>query len=107
MQDYFYPSTFSAEVAKFAFLCRSRMVLVGENFKQGRKSTICPLCKNVSESDSQQHLMICANLKLSYVVDENIPNYEDLFSKSLEKKMIIVEILRKNLNERTKILNQI
>ena len=83
------------------------MVLVGENFKQGRKTTICPLCKNVSESDSQQHLMKCEKLNLSYVEDEIVPDYQDLFSKSLEKKMIIVEILRKNLNERTKILNQI
>ena len=50
--------------------------------------------------------MKCEKLNLSYVVDEIVPDYEDLFSKSLEKRMIIVEILRTNLKERTKILNQ-
>ena len=35
MQDYLMPSSFSAEVAKFAFQCRSRMLNVGANYKEG------------------------------------------------------------------------
>ena len=106
IQDYLLPSSVSAEAAKFAFLCRSRMVQVGETFKQGRNSTVCPLCKNDSESDSQQHLMKCVKLNQNDVVDEYIPAYDDLFSRNLEKKRIIVEILRKKLKERKKILDQ-
>ena len=106
MQDYLMPSIFSPDVAKFTFLCRSRMVQVGENFKQGRKTTICPICKITSEIDSQPLLMKCSKLNVNYVVYENVPKYQDLFSKSLQKKLIMVEILRKHFQERTKFLNK-
>ena len=50
--------------------------------------------------------MKCVKLNQNDIVDEYIPAYDDLFSRNLEKKMIIVEILRKNLKERNKILDQ-
>ena len=50
--------------------------------------------------------MKCVKLNQNDIVDEHIPAYDDLFSRNLEKKMIIVEILRKNLKERKKILDQ-
>ena len=61
MQDYLVPSNISQEVAKFTFLCRTRMLPVGANFKQGgkTKNPFCPVCKIVTEYDYQTHLMWC------------------------------------------------
>ena len=50
-----------------------------------RKTTICPICKITSEIDSQPHLMKCSKLNVNYVVDENVPKYQDLFSKVYRK----------------------
>ena len=107
MQDYFKPDTFSADLAKFTFLCRSRMLLVGENFKHGQQDiTICPLCNITTELDSQQHLLLCVKLNANNIVDENPPKYEDLFCQSSKKMRKVTEFLKVNFKKRTKLLNQ-
>ena len=107
MQDYLSPSRLSPEVAKFTFLCRSRMVQVGANFKKGKKvNPLCPLCKINSEYDYQPHLMTCTKLNVNTLAKEKIPQYDDLFSKNLEKKLTDVHLLKKKFQERNRILNQ-
>ena len=107
MQDYLAPSRLSPEVAKFTFLCRSRMVQVGANFKKGKKvNPVCPLCKINSEYDSQPHLMTCTKLNVNTLAKEKIPQYDNLLSKNLEKKLTVVHLLKKNFQERKRILSQ-
>ena len=105
MQDYLEPSIFSADLAKFTFLCRSRMLAVGENYKQGQEITTCPVCNLPSELDSQFHLLECSKLNTSNIVDNILPAYEDLFSPNTEKKQIVAKILKCNYTKRMKLMN--
>ena len=79
---------------------------VGENYKQGQDITICPLCNITTEFDSQQHLLLCVKLNVNNIVDENSPQYDDLFSQSTRKIRIVAEFLKRNYEKRTKLLNQ-
>ena len=106
MQDYLEPSIFSADLAKFTFQCRSRMLAVGENFKQGKNTTICPLCNGLSELDSQSHLLQCTKLNSSNIVDKVTPIYEDLFSQDIKKRQAVAEFLKRNYTKRSRLLNQ-
>ena len=106
MQDYLEPSIFSADLAKFTFQCRTRMLTVGENYKNGQNVTICPLCNDPSELDSQLHLMKCTKINTNNIVDKNSPVYEDLFSQNTEKKLIVSEYLKRNFMKRMKLINQ-
>ena len=107
MQDYLKPSIFSSDLAKFTFLCRSRMLLVGENYKHGQNVTTCPLCNDHSKSDSQLHLLKCSKLNISNIVDKRAPDYEDLFCQNTTKKHTVAEFLKQNFTKRTKlIINQ-
>ena len=45
IQDYLKSPDITPDLAKFTFLCRSRIINVGANYKQGKKNPICPLCK--------------------------------------------------------------
>ena len=108
MQDYLMPSNFTADVARFAFLCRTRMVNVGANFKEGGKikNPTCPVCKNPTEYDSQLHLMLCQTLNVNIVAGQKIPTYDDLFGKNLENRILVVQLLRRNYQKRNKLINQ-
>ena len=106
MQDYLVPSNIPTEVAKFTFLCRSRMLQVGANFKKGgKKDPTCPVCKIGTEYDSQPHLMVCTKLSVHTLVNQ-IPQYDELFGRNLDQKLAIVHILKRNLEERNKILKE-
>ena len=70
------------------------------NFKGKHSNTICPLCRK--KEDSQQHLLVCEELqeknKSSIIL--SLPNYDDLFGNTLEKKAEIFRILQKQFVER-------
>ena len=105
MQDYLVPSNISTEVAKFTFLCRSRMLPVGANFKKGgNKNPTCPVCKS-TEYDSQPHLMLCTRLSVNTLADQ-IPQYDNLFGENLDQKLAVVHLLKRNLEERNRILKE-
>ena len=87
MQEYCLPNKMSTQLAKFAFLARTRMIPVGANFKAGNPFPKCPLCK--VESDSQKHLLFCPKLTNENAVCQEIFQYDDLFSKNLEKQIAI------------------
>ena len=108
MQDYLMPSSFSAEVAKFAFQCRSRMINVGANYKEGgkKKFSTCPVCKVTTEYDSQQHLMWCKAVYVNIVTGQTTPIYDDLFGENLEKRMQIVNFLQRNYLKRKQLIKQ-
>ena len=60
MQEYMMSPSIPADLAKFTFMSRSRMLAVRANFKQG----VCPVCK--VETDTQNYLVVCDDLNLIY-----------------------------------------
>ena len=103
IQDYLQSPSIAPDLAKFTFLARSRMIDVGANFKEGRTNPLCPLCQ---ESDTQSHLMSCSKLNVNVVTNQTMPEYSDLFSTSLVKKMAVVKVLRENFRKRKKLTEQ-
>ena len=99
LQRYFLPNQIDAQLAKFSFLCRTRMLKVGANYKAGNPNPQCPLCKN--NYDSQNHLLSCPELVGDKVCQE-VPEYNDLFGENLEKMMTIVKCLKQNYKRREK-----
>ena len=81
-------------LAKFTFLCRTRIVQVGANFKGGNKFTVCPLCK--VQYDCQKHLHDYTKLTDANTICGEVPQYDDLFSKDLTKMLIVVQIQKTN-----------
>ena len=102
MQDYFYPNQMPTQIAKFTFLCRSRMVNVGANFKAGNSRPLCPLCK--VDYDSQNHLLVCPKLNENNSMCQNISRYDDLFCENLSKKIAVVRIISEKFKTRTKLI---
>ena len=94
MQDYLASLSISPDLARFSFMCRSRMVEVGANYKQVVKYPICPVCKIDTEYDSQYHLMLCTRLNENVVSSYNIPEYDVLFKPDFDKKMAVVKVLK-------------
>ena len=105
LQDYLKPSRINPDLAKFTFLCRSRMLAVGANFKEGAKNPSCPLCDN-SEYDSQNHLLFCDKINVNVVNKQTMFHYDDLFKPELDKKIIVARVLRENFQKRKRILEQ-
>ena len=104
MQEHFLPNKMSTQLAKFTFLARTRMIPVGANFKAGNPFPKCPLCK--VEYDSQKHLLFCPKLTEENTVCQDIFNYDDLFGKNLQKKIVITSKLHENLQKRKKLMNK-
>ena len=104
MQEYFLPNKMSTQQAKFAFLARTRMIPVGANFKAGNPFPKCPLCK--VEYDSQKHLLFCPKLTNENTVCQEIFQYDDLFSKNLEKQITITSKLHENLKKRKNLMKK-
>ena len=106
MQEYLMSPNITADLAKFTFMCRSRMVAVGANYKQGVDNPVCPVCKVETEFDTQKHLMLCTRLNQNLVTSENLPDYLDLFKSDVEKQVTVAKLLKENLKKRTKILEK-
>ena len=104
MQNHFYQNQMSVQLSKFTFLCRSRMLNVGANFKAGNARPICPLCK--ADYDSQNHLLVCPKLNDKNAISQSIPSYDDLFCENLRKKIAVVRILFEKFQIRKKLINE-
>ena len=104
MQEYMMSPSIPADLAKFTFMSRSRMLAVGANFKQGVDNPVCPICK--VEPDTQNHLMVCEDLNLNLVTTKDVPEYVDLFNSNLDDQVTVVKLLRENLKKRTKLLKK-
>ena len=102
IQSYFLPNKMPTTLAKFTFLCRTRMVQVGANFKGGNNFPVCPLCK--VQYDCQKHLLDCTKLTEANTICSELPQYDNLFSKDLTKMRIVVQNLEEKFRKRQKIL---
>ena len=104
MQDYLKPNTSSIEESKFTFLARSRMIPVRNNFKgqYTHTDTLCPM--GCMDEDTQQHLLVCEELKETNALVPEVPLYEHLFGNDLGKMLNISRILKSAMKKRKKIL---
>ena len=101
IQKYLEPNKHSTQLGKFTFLVRSRMLEVAENFKNGKKSSKCPVCEEESSTDSQPHLFLCPKLTKNQVAKNSL-RYENLFEDNLEAQTDVTQILQNNFKERKK-----
>jgi hypothetical protein len=93
------------QLAKFTFLCITRMLQVGVNFKGKNSNPVCPLCQ--IDYDSQNHLLECPKLVDLNLICQNKVLYEDLFSPDLVKMMLVVTNLNQNYKKRLKLLKKV
>ena len=104
LQNYLKPNILTNSEAKFGFHTRTRMVRVRTNYSQSHKEHFCPICKDVSNKDTQPHLLVCNKLVEENILAQEVPDYEHLFSDNLEKQVKIIQILQTNFKKRTRIL---
>ena len=104
LQSYFQPQKMHTQLAKFSFLCRTRMLQVGANFKGKNSNPVCPLCQ--IDYDSQNHLLECPKLVDLNLICQNKVLYEDLFSPDLVKMTLVVTNLNQNYKKRLKLLKK-
>ena len=104
-QEYLEPNKTSVKMAKFIFHARNRMLDFKLNYKnKNYGDLLCPVCQDPTSSDGQEHLLQCVKLKGSLVVQDDV-KYEDLFSTSVKKQIIIASIMEEKFEKRKTILN--
>ena len=65
----------------------------------------CPLCHDPTSTDTQQQLLHCVSLADNSVV-QGVPQYEDLFSKYVNKLIQIAIVMEENYLKRKHLLQQ-
>ena len=83
MQEYLNLKTMTKNEAIILFKFRTRMAPFGENFRNGKSSTNCPLC--LSHVDAQEKSFSCPTLKRLISIKGN---YEDIFSNKIPYELI-------------------
>ena len=87
------------EEAQEIFKLRSRMSDVKLNYKGKYESLKCEICDE-NEDESQKHIINCKSLNM---INEEIPNYEDIFSGNVKKKIEIARKFIQNIKLREKL----
>ena len=83
----------------FTFALRSRTIDVNCNKLQGQTNVKCRL--GCDQDETQSHLLHCSALRDSAIV-KDLPNYEDIHGKSVEK----IETLSKILHQKFKLFKE-
>ena len=92
----------NTNIAKFIFHARCRMLDVKEDFKNRYEGAGTTCALGCDESDNQEHLISCNKIETDYLVLENDqPNYQNLFSDEIEKQSKIAIILQERYKKRT------
>ena len=103
IQTYLTSAKIYPQLAKQIFKWRTRMVNFKMNFKKGSESILCPLgCLQI---DSQAKILNCPILKvyLPELLSTNI-QYENIFSKSINKIRETTELLNEALTKREELI---
>ena len=82
MQKYLRDEKISVKQARILFKFRTRMIQCWGNFKGGRPPQQCPICREPSSEDNQEHMMNCRVLKERANVEGNYP---DIFRKNIDE----------------------
>ena len=82
MQDYLKDFKITSSQAKVVFGFRTRMSKYSENYKGGKPTTVCPVCKDYP--DTQMHSFQCQVLRENLKMEGN---YVDIFSPKIERSL--------------------
>ena len=105
LQDYLSPTSGLVSLeAKFIFMLRTRMLDIKSNYQGKHTELSCPLCE--TETDTQQHILQCDKLKIENELIKKIPEYDELFGRNLDSKIMISRIIKSRFQERNKILKE-
>ena len=105
-QAYLLPQKISLKLAKFIYQARSRMLEVKTNYgNRNHINLFCPLCHDPTSTDTQQHLLHCVSLADNSVV-QGVPQYDDLFSKDVNKLLKIAIVMEEKYLKRKHLLQQ-
>ena len=96
-QSYLNDEKITLEEKKLIFQFRTRMINVGNNYKAGRSSVICPLCS--LHFDSQDDLLLCPAIRSKIKTTENL---NDIYESSISMKS--VKLLKEVMNLRENLL---
>ena len=95
-QSYLNDEKITLEEKKLIFQFRTRMINVGNNYKAGRSSVICPLCS--LHFDNQDDLLLCPAIRSKIKTTVNLNDiYESSISMKSAKLLKEVMNLRENL----------
>ena len=80
------------------------MVQVRINYKNSYTELFCPMCKDPTKQDNQQHLLLCKKLmeNENLVIKTRI-EYTDIFSKQVEKQCAVTLIFDQVLEKRKRL----
>ena len=101
IQNYMKSQAVNIQFCKFIFLLRSRMLDVSANFPGTAQELSCPVWKDPSSRDDQEHLLVCPELDDQDIVDQ-VPTYDDLFTGTLEKQVQVAAIIENKFRVRKK-----
>ena len=85
MQEYLKEEKISTKQARILFKFRTRMIQCWGNFKGGRPPQQCPVCREPSSEDDQEHMMECKVLKERGIT---VKNYSDIFRKDIDETIV-------------------
>ena len=95
---------FSVSDIQLLFKLRTKMLPVKTNFPtMWKKDVACRLCKSCVQVESQEHLLLCPELR-KYVDVEDGVKYRDIFDHS-DKQFKTVKIYRKLVRQQEILLN--
>ena len=104
MQNYLKPNdtNIRLEEAQEIFKMRSRMSEVKTNFKGKYEDFECKVC-DTKEYETQQHILECKILNKTKARNNVPPDYEELFSRNVEKQKIIAKYFMENIKIKKKL----
>ena len=103
MQSYLKSSDLNIRSKKFIFSARSRMVDIAANYPNSATQTFCPVCKESSKLDNQEHLLLCEKLSTKQPVQEVLV-YDDLLNGAVPDQIQIAAVMEANFRLRKKIV---
>ena len=90
------------EEAQETFKMRSRMSEVKTNFKGKYEDFECKIC-DTKEYETQKHILKCEGLNKMNARNNEPPEYEELFSRNVEKQIIIAKYFMENIKIKKKL----
>ena len=100
-QEYLTDKKITPQQAKAVFKYKTRMANFSDNFRGGQPTKQCPLCKDESSLDTQQHSLVCKVTKQNVQIDVR---YEEIFFSQIGAET--AKTLENILKFREEYLNQ-
>ena len=100
-QEYLTDKKITPQQAKAVFKYKTRMANFSDNFRGGQPTKQCPLCKDESSLDTQQHSLVCKVTKQNVQIDVR---YEEIFFSQIGAET--AKTLENILKFRDEYLNQ-